>query len=391
MNSVEGKKLSLLLLWPLAFEYSPDATEIQQPLQLGMRFSCTLVVPDVPVPLSISSACRVVVLRGVSTSSRWWQLRYVLRLILYLRESRASARPDVILAASNQLSSVSGAIASKVFHCPWVWLCWDYPFGSRYRAPGIVSRVAMKVRQAVLRITVGTSARVALFFNRGGLSFLNLPQEKLVEIGNGVLFTELESVGRKVKKRPGLIVSLGNVSDDKGAPFLVEAFRKVIEKDNSTVLRFIGAIDAGMKEQVDGRKGSEDVAGRLEFLGDLPFNDAMMAAAEGAVGVCAYRGHDWLKWNQVLKIGEYQALGLAVVATVHPGTTDLVTDDIDGILVEGSDPEQFAEAILRLIRDDALRRRLIKAGRERAAARDWDLVGRKLAAVIHQVAGEVRP
>jgi L-malate glycosyltransferase len=61
---------------------------------------------------------------------------------------------------------------------------------------------------------------------------------------------------------------------------------------------------------------------------------------------------------------ESLAVGVPVVATNVGGTSEVVDDGISGILVPPRSPEALADAILRLVEDEALRRRMGEAGAE---------------------------
>ena len=63
---------------------------------------------------------------------------------------------------------------------------------------------------------------------------------------------------------------------------------------------------------------------------------------------------------------EAMAAGLPVVATRVGGVPAAVADGESGILVEPRDPERLAEALVRLLRDSALRKAMGAAGRVRA-------------------------
>jgi glycosyltransferase involved in cell wall biosynthesis len=69
---------------------------------------------------------------------------------------------------------------------------------------------------------------------------------------------------------------------------------------------------------------------------------------------------------------EYMAAGLPVVATDVGGNSELVADGVTGYLVRGRTPEAFAEPIIRLLRDDALRTAMGQKGLERART-EFDL------------------
>ena len=62
---------------------------------------------------------------------------------------------------------------------------------------------------------------------------------------------------------------------------------------------------------------------------------------------------------------EAMAAGLPVVATAVGGTPEVVVNGVTGILVPPRDPNTLAQAVTRLLRDPALRRKMGRAGRER--------------------------
>jgi glycosyltransferase involved in cell wall biosynthesis len=66
---------------------------------------------------------------------------------------------------------------------------------------------------------------------------------------------------------------------------------------------------------------------------------------------------------------EAMALGLPVVASRAGGNVDLVSHEVDGLLVPARDAAAFASALARLLGDAALRRRLGERGRRTARER----------------------
>ena len=66
---------------------------------------------------------------------------------------------------------------------------------------------------------------------------------------------------------------------------------------------------------------------------------------------------------------EAMALGVPVVASRAGGNVDLVTHEVDGLLVAPREPAAFAGALARLLGDAALRRRLGEQGRRTARER----------------------
>jgi glycosyltransferase involved in cell wall biosynthesis len=78
---------------------------------------------------------------------------------------------------------------------------------------------------------------------------------------------------------------------------------------------------------------------------------------------------------------EAMAAGLPVIASHESGATTLVRDDVEGFIVPPRDPEQIAEAMLRLARDRALNQRMGEAAhRQGAAPNSWQDYGDRLLA-----------
>ena len=84
---------------------------------------------------------------------------------------------------------------------------------------------------------------------------------------------------------------------------------------------------------------------------------------------------------------EAMAMARPIVATRVGGVPELVRDLVDGFLDEPNDPSGFAEHVVQLIDDPALRRRMGQSGHARAAE-SFDLVSvvRELAAVVRACA-----
>jgi glycosyltransferase involved in cell wall biosynthesis len=63
------------------------------------------------------------------------------------------------------------------------------------------------------------------------------------------------------------------------------------------------------------------------------------------------------------------AAGRPVVASAVGGIPEIITDGVDGLLVPPGRPDALADAVTRLLRDEALRRRLGDAARAAVVTR----------------------
>jgi len=72
---------------------------------------------------------------------------------------------------------------------------------------------------------------------------------------------------------------------------------------------------------------------------------------------------------------EAMSCGLPVVSTKSGGITELVEDGKTGFLVERGDAQMLADAILRLLKNEALRELMGQAGRARVLeCFTWDKI-----------------
>lgn len=87
-----------------------------------------------------------------------------------------------------------------------------------------------------------------------------------------------------------------------------------------------------------------------------------------------------------LKILEYQALGLPVIASNFPTVRALVSPSETGVLVPPGDANALAQAILGLLADPALRSHLRIAERRQAERQSWLVRGERLFAHLRALA-----
>jgi phosphatidylinositol alpha 1,6-mannosyltransferase len=71
---------------------------------------------------------------------------------------------------------------------------------------------------------------------------------------------------------------------------------------------------------------------------------------------------------------EAMACALPVIAAEATGATNLVRQGVTGTLVDGTEPDEFADALAAYARDPELRRRHGEAGFEIAQKMDWDTI-----------------
>jgi glycosyltransferase involved in cell wall biosynthesis len=197
-----------------------------------------------------------------------------------------------------------------------------------------------------------------------------IPARKIRVIYNGV---EAPGAVNRLQARQ----SLGFSSDDlvvanvahlrpvKGQQELLQAFRHVAATVPNAKLLICGEGDARpLLEQLRDELG---LPNHVVFTGFRQDVDTIYAASDLYVNASRSEGFS----NSIL---EAMHAGLAVVATSVGGTPESVIDGETGVLTPPGDAGKLAEAIIRLLEDETLRRRLGERGR--ACARERFTVSR---------------
>lgn len=152
-----------------------------------------------------------------------------------------------------------------------------------------------------------------------------------------------------------VVLYLGNLNPYQGIPVLLEAARLVLQEERA-VFAIVGNGQAG-----DYRARAPS---GVHFLGPVEESRVLPCLRSASVLVAPTSASPVVRTAYMSKIPVYLASGVAVVATnVNEEVAWALQDGRNGILVPPDDPRALAHAILRLLRDPGLRRRLGESGR----------------------------
>jgi glycosyltransferase involved in cell wall biosynthesis len=80
------------------------------------------------------------------------------------------------------------------------------------------------------------------------------------------------------------------------------------------------------------------------------------------------------------------AFSKPIIAAASAGAIDVVENDVSGLLVPPGDPERLAHALVRLLRDASLRKRLGQRGGEIVRSRyRFDIFQSELASILEAI------
>jgi glycosyltransferase involved in cell wall biosynthesis len=159
-----------------------------------------------------------------------------------------------------------------------------------------------------------------------------------------------------------LIGTIGAVVAEKGLAHLIEALAQVRSSLPQARLLIVGDGPDGHAAALHAAARRLGVDGAIVRAGPRPDVPEVLAALDVFVSAS-------LEENLPLSVLKAMAAGVAVVATAVGGVPECVSDGETGLLVPPAAGRALAAAIVEMLRDRALRRRLGSAGQRRVRER----------------------
>lgn len=179
------------------------------------------------------------------------------------------------------------------------------------------------------------------------------------------------------------ILSVSRLVVRKGPATLIAALPAVRARHPGTVLAIVG--DGTDRRRLERAARHHGVAGSVRFLGSQPWDRLSGYYAAADIFALPTRERFWGLETEGFPLVYLEAAGagLPTVAGTAGGVVEAVVDGQTGFIVDGHSPGETATALIRLLDDPALARRMGRAGRERVIAEfAWDDVVERFASVL---------
>jgi glycosyltransferase involved in cell wall biosynthesis len=233
----------------------------------------------------------------------------------------------------------------------------DLPFSISAHAKDIylAQREPLARRLSAARFTVTCTGYNAQFLR------VLAPQACVVRAYHGVDLDAL-SGERSPAAPPPLILSVGRLRQKKGFDTLIAACGLLADAGRPFVCEIIGygPEEAALQRQIE----EAGLAHSVRLRGKLPHEDVIAAMRRARVFALPCRVLDDGDRDGIPNvILEAMAVGLPVVSTRISGVPEVVTENESGLLIEPDDAQDLANALTRILDDDAMAARLGAAGR----------------------------
>ena len=280
----------------------------------------------------------------------------------------ALALPGFLLAFANSVRKAVHRFAPDVIHAHW-W----FPSGwlvSRSHVPFLITSHGSDVRllehggliRSRAERVFRRAARVTAVSRFLASDIRQLLPQAIVDIAVTPMPVDVASFMRgagQSKAEPPRILYAGNLVPSKGVDLLLHAAAELSNRGVPYQLKILGEGPALNRLQALGAQ--LDLGARVTWSAFVP--QAQMPSEYGAstVTVLPTRGR---AEGLGLTLVEALLAGSAVVGTPAGGIPEVVQHDQTGLLARDGDAADLANQIHRLLTDDLLRNRLVRAGKE---------------------------
>lgn len=148
-----------------------------------------------------------------------------------------------------------------------------------------------------------------------------------------------------------LLVFVGRLGPEKNVAFLLHSFADMLKEYRNAGLVLVGE---GPEHEEFAALGRElGIEKRVHFTGQVPYEvvPGYLSAADAFVTASVSEVHPFT-------VIEAMAAGLPVLGINSPGVGDTVQDERNGLLAPSPQPAEFTARMLRLVKNDGLRRQL---------------------------------
>lgn len=187
----------------------------------------------------------------------------------------------------------------------------------------------------------------------------------VISMGVDTTFFQPSQDDGSLRERFGIkgpfLLFVGRLAEKKGVRYLIDAMPQVLLEFPSSTLVIVG--DGPLRNQLERQAQRQGVGGNVRFVGALP-REALppyYATADVFVGPSIVaKGGDTESFGIVF--AEAMASGCPVVGSDVGGTSEVIAEQRTGLLVPERNPKAIADALCRILGDEALRQRLRSEG-----------------------------
>jgi len=185
-------------------------------------------------------------------------------------------------------------------------------------------------------------------------------------------------------KEDQVVLYVGRIDEKKGIQYLIRSAKLVLSEVPRCKYLIVGP-DWGALRMLKDMSIREGIAENIIFTGAIPGEELLMA-----YNLCDLLALPSLGEATGLVVLEAMASKRPVIATDMPVIRELIEQGENGLLVKRGDVEGLAEATVRLLKDDKLKRRMGIEAFNRIKLKDWQHVAEETERLYNDVLSHLK-
>lgn len=206
----------------------------------------------------------------------------------------------------------------------------------------------------------------------------------VIPVGVDEQFLKPLNLSRK-RQGPIRFIYLGTLSKVRMLETIIDAAKEVKSKTRDFKVDMVGPDEAeGYYQRLIKEKGVEDV---VTVKPPVAYHNVPRILLDYDVGLAYVPPRpDWM-YQPTLKVLEYRALGMPVIATNNPPNREIVVDGANGLLI-GPEEESLYKAMLRFIEEEDFLRGCKEKAQDMRIGRNWMEISKMHAEIYRRLCNQ---
>jgi glycosyltransferase involved in cell wall biosynthesis len=224
------------------------------------------------------------------------------------------------------------------------------------RATGVAEAIERWVLKRVVKTYVVSNE------SRDRCLRLGVPADRLVIVGNTPANPDALRADwpvpddiRDLAGRPAALF-VGNVFADRGLDFAIDAMARVIKEIPNAVLIIVG--DGRERPRLEEQVAALGLGDHVRFLGWKHHREHPAYLRHSQIGLLPFVSTEHINITLANKLFDYMGAGLPVLASDVVSMRRVIEETKSGVVTTAGDVPALAEQLVRLFRDEPLRRQL---------------------------------
>jgi glycosyltransferase involved in cell wall biosynthesis len=188
-----------------------------------------------------------------------------------------------------------------------------------------------------------------------------------------------------------VLIYQGTMSEERGLFHMTRALPKVISRRSDCRLLLIGLRDTELRREAETLADRLGVRYAVEILAWVPHLELHGYIEQSKIGLIPWLPVEKHKHNIPIKLFEYMACGLPVLAADLPSIRPYVEESAAGLLYDSTSPEALAEGVIAMLSDEETLRQMGENGRRAVQEKwNWDKMEARLFEAYDELDAQIR-